>query len=126
MQSTNFFPEFNIRLYDKNSESRFFFFPPSKSEYFFSNVGNQNIFLEKNHNPPSQFPLPMALNSVFSFIKMSDRDLKFVYLFCQTDMFLFVIETPIHMYVNVNILLVGTSTCKTWNIKTEIYYRAQK
>jgi len=64
----------------------------------------------------------MALNSVFSFIKMSDRDLKFVYLFCQTDTFLFVIETPIQMYVNVNILLVGTSTCKTWNIKTEIYY----
>ena len=37
----------------------------------------------------------MALNSVFSFIKMSDRDLKFVYLICQTDTFLFVIETPI-------------------------------
>jgi hypothetical protein len=36
--------------------------------------------------------------------------------------FVFVIETPIHVYVNVNILLVGTSTCKTWNIKTEIYY----
>ena len=30
----NFFPEFNIRLYDKNSESDFFFLPP-KSEYFF-------------------------------------------------------------------------------------------
>ena len=29
-----FFPEFNIRLYDKNSESDFFF-PPPKSEYFF-------------------------------------------------------------------------------------------
>ena len=29
-----FFPEFNIRLYDKNSESNFFF-PSSKSEYFF-------------------------------------------------------------------------------------------
>jgi hypothetical protein len=28
------------------------FFPPPKSEYFFSNIGNQNIFLEKNHNPP--------------------------------------------------------------------------
>ena len=28
------FPEFNIRLYDKNSES-YFFFPPPKSEYFF-------------------------------------------------------------------------------------------
>ena len=24
----------------------------TKSEYFFSNIGNQNIFLEKNHNPP--------------------------------------------------------------------------
>ena len=29
-----FSPEFNIRLYDKNSESDFFF-PPPKSEYFF-------------------------------------------------------------------------------------------
>jgi hypothetical protein len=38
-----FFSEFNIRLYDKNSESDYFFFPPPKSEYF---------FLEKNHNPP--------------------------------------------------------------------------
>jgi hypothetical protein len=26
-----FFPEFNIRLYDKNSESDYFFFPPPKS-----------------------------------------------------------------------------------------------
>jgi hypothetical protein len=38
-----FFPEFNIRLYDKNSES----------EYFFQQHGNQNIFLEKKHTPPS-------------------------------------------------------------------------
>ena len=27
------FPEFNIRLYDKNSESDYYFFPPPKSEY---------------------------------------------------------------------------------------------
>ena len=45
-----FFLEFNIRLYDKNSESDYFFFPPP--EFFFSNIGNQNIFLEKKHNPP--------------------------------------------------------------------------
>ena len=38
---------FNIRLYDKNSESDYFLIPPPKSEYFFSNIGNQNIFLEK-------------------------------------------------------------------------------
>jgi hypothetical protein len=30
-----FFPEINIRLNDKNSESYYFFFPPPKSEYFF-------------------------------------------------------------------------------------------
>ena len=35
-------PEFNIRLYDKKSESEFFF-PPPKTEYFFSNNGKQNI-----------------------------------------------------------------------------------
>jgi hypothetical protein len=28
------------------------FFPPPKSVYFFSNIGNQNIFLEKKHSPP--------------------------------------------------------------------------
>jgi hypothetical protein len=42
-----FFPEINIRLYDKNSESDYYFFPPPKSEFFFSNIVNQNIFLEK-------------------------------------------------------------------------------
>ena len=31
----NFFPEFYIRLYDKNSVSDNFFIPPPKSEYFF-------------------------------------------------------------------------------------------
>jgi hypothetical protein len=45
-----FFPEFNIRLYDKNSESDYFFFLHQNQNIFFSNIGNQNIFLEKNHN----------------------------------------------------------------------------
>jgi hypothetical protein len=30
-----FFPEFNIRLYDKNSESEYFFQQHWESEYFF-------------------------------------------------------------------------------------------
>jgi hypothetical protein len=29
------FPEYKIRLYDKNSESDYYFFPPPKSEYIF-------------------------------------------------------------------------------------------
>ena len=49
-----FFPEFNIRLYDKNFESDYFFFLHQNQNIFFSNTGNQNIFLEKNHNPPLQ------------------------------------------------------------------------
>ena len=32
--------------------NQIFFFPPSKSEYFFSDIGNQNIFLEKKTIAP--------------------------------------------------------------------------
>jgi hypothetical protein len=52
-----FFPELNIRLYDKNSGSDYFFFLHQNENIFFSNIGNQNIFLEKNHNPPPPFKL---------------------------------------------------------------------
>ena len=53
-KARNFFPEFNIRLYDKNSESHFFFLHQNQN-IFFSNIGNQNIFLEKKHNPHPPF-----------------------------------------------------------------------
>ena len=46
-----FLPEFNIRLYHKNSESDFFF-PPPKSEYFFQQHWESEYFFGKNHNPP--------------------------------------------------------------------------
>ena len=46
-KARNFFPEFNIRSYDKNSESDYFFFLHQNQNIFFSNIGNQNIFLEK-------------------------------------------------------------------------------
>jgi hypothetical protein len=46
-KARNFFIGFNSRLYDKNSESDFLFFPPQNQNIFFSNIGNQNIFLEK-------------------------------------------------------------------------------
>jgi hypothetical protein len=39
-------------LYDKNSESDYFFFLHQNQNIFFSNIGNQNICLENNHNPP--------------------------------------------------------------------------
>ena len=42
-----FFPEFNNRLYDKNSESDYFFFLHQNQNIFFSNIGNQNIFFRK-------------------------------------------------------------------------------
>ena len=46
-------PEFNIRLYDKISDSDYFFFPPQKSEYFYQqHWESEYFFLEKNHNPP--------------------------------------------------------------------------
>ena len=36
------------RLYNKNSESDYFFFLPQNQNIFFSNIGNQNIILEQN------------------------------------------------------------------------------
>ena len=42
-----FFPEFNIRLYDKNSQSDYFFFPPPKSEYFFQQHWESEYFFRK-------------------------------------------------------------------------------
>ena len=46
-QSANFFPEFNIRLYDKNSESDYYFFSPPKSEYFFQQHWESEYFFRK-------------------------------------------------------------------------------
>jgi hypothetical protein len=50
-----FFPEFNIRLYDKHSESDYFFFLHQNQNIFFSNIGNQNIFFRKKTYPPGIF-----------------------------------------------------------------------
>jgi hypothetical protein len=52
-----FFPEFNIRLYDKNSESDYYFFPPPKSEYFFQQHWESEYFFKKKKtitSPSSQ------------------------------------------------------------------------
>ena len=56
-----FFPECNIRLNDKNSESNFFF-PPPKTEYFFQqHWESEYFFRKKNHKPPPP-PPPCKLN----------------------------------------------------------------
>jgi hypothetical protein len=47
-----FFPKCNIWLYDKNSKLDYFFFLHQNQNIFFSNIGNQNIFLEKTITPP--------------------------------------------------------------------------
>ena len=56
--------------------NQIFFFPPPKSDYFFQQHANQNIFLEKKHNPPS--PSPFKLNG---------RSLNMQYL-CNTNVVL--------------------------------------
>ena len=60
-----FFLQYSTLDYMTKSLNRIIFlFPPPKSEFFFSNIGNQNIFLEKNHTPPLQvkwsFPKKMS------------------------------------------------------------------
>jgi hypothetical protein len=58
-KARNFFPAFSIRLYDKNSESDYFFFLHQNQNIFFSNIGKQNIFLEKKS---ITLPPPFKLN----------------------------------------------------------------
>jgi hypothetical protein len=55
-----FFPEFNIRLYDKNSESDYYFFPPPKSEYFFQQHWESEYFFRKK-----TIPLPLQVKWLF-------------------------------------------------------------
>ena len=60
-----FSPEFSIRLYDKYSESDYFFVPPPKSEYFFvpppkpeyffqQHWESEYFFRKKTYPPPLQ------------------------------------------------------------------------
>jgi hypothetical protein len=44
VQSANFFPEFNIRLYDKNSESDYFFFSTKIRIIFSATLGIRIFF----------------------------------------------------------------------------------
>jgi hypothetical protein len=67
-----FFPEFNIRLYVKTLNQIIFFFLHRNHNIFFSNIWNQNIFLEKKHNPPLQvkwsFPYELfELTRIYSY-----------------------------------------------------------
>ena len=56
--SVEYIPEFNIRLYDKNSESDKKKIPPPKSEYFFQqHWESEYFFRKKKHNPPFPFKL---------------------------------------------------------------------
>jgi hypothetical protein len=59
-----------IRLYDKNSESDYYFFPPPKSEYFFQQHWESEYFFRKNHNLPLQvkwsFPYHIYLNVIIN------------------------------------------------------------
>ena len=56
-----FFPESNIRLYDKNSESDYFFFPPPKSEYFFQQHWESEYFFRKFLDPMISFGFCLKL-----------------------------------------------------------------
>ena len=54
------------------------FFLHQNQNIFFSNIGNQNIFLEKNHNPPPPFKLNRrSLMQINQHLQNTDWDIKF-------------------------------------------------
>ena len=79
-QSANFFPEYNIRLYDKNFESDFFFFLHQNQNIFYSNIGNQNI-LEKKHTPPP----PWKLNGSSLTYNYENKSVYCLLVLCTAD-----------------------------------------
>jgi hypothetical protein len=81
-----FFLEFNIRLYDKNSESDYFFFLYQNQNIFFSNIENPNIFLEKNHNPP------FKLNDRSLIHILSKANLLLIWTLCVWNSWKFVLQ----------------------------------
>jgi hypothetical protein len=64
-QSANFFPEFNIRLYDKNSESDYFFFLHQNQNIFFSTITPSPFKLNGRslRIPPCWSPIPTLKQS---------------------------------------------------------------
>jgi hypothetical protein len=59
-KARHFFQEFNIRLYDKNSESDYFYFPPPKSEYFFQQHWDSEYFFRKKNPFHVKWSFPKA------------------------------------------------------------------
>jgi hypothetical protein len=73
MKAQFFFPESNIRLYDKNSESDFVFLHQNQN-IFFSNIVNQNIFFRKKHNPLMEVKWSVPknkMNSYFAYLQIT-------------------------------------------------------
>ena len=104
-----FFLEFNIKIYDKNSESDIFFFLHQNQNIFFSNIGNQNIFLEKKTYPPPPPPLQvkwsfpnvcailceMCCLCIMCYVLIWDNDI-FDYVFCfmyNTNVYTVIVNT---------------------------------
>ena len=64
-----FSPEFNIRLYDKKSD----YFLHQNQNIFFSNIGNQNIFLEKKHTPPPPLQVKWSFPKKIEVIEQTQK-----------------------------------------------------
>jgi hypothetical protein len=88
------FPEFNIRLYDKNSESDFCF-PPPKSEYFFQQHWESEYFFRKKPYPPPPFQVKWSfLNSLMMCaLRRSNYTSVLVFVLTQPDLKLTIYPT---------------------------------
>ena len=63
-----FFQNLTLGYMTKTLNHIIFFFLRQNQNIFFSNIGNQNIFLEKNHNPPFKF-----YGSSLSIAKLTEK-----------------------------------------------------
>ena len=64
-----FYQKLTLGYMSKTQNHIIFFSPPPKSEYFFSNIGNQNIFFRKKTQPPV-FPVCQSFET-FTWLTVS-------------------------------------------------------
>ena len=68
-ESAKFFKILTLGYMTKTLNQIIFFFLHQNQNFFFSNIGNQNIFLEKKHTPPH----PPQINWPFPYFQPTVR-----------------------------------------------------
>ena len=130
-KARNFFPVFNIRLYDKNSES-YIFFSSTKIRIFFSATLEIRIYFQKKNITPPFKLNGRSLNDLEQFfVENNVNDLENIRNMCSENLNIFVKPFSL-LYADDTIILSETEadmqyalaifgkSCHHWKLKVNL------